>query len=147
VRAKLVPEIARHIAAARVADETKHERPSSLLDALVAAAFDNGSLSRDDKGANEEGQLQLLADDLLFFHFELSIPTTFNIVFQLYAIMNHREYMAPLREEIRDALKLTDAAWTAETLKHAPKLESFAKETFRLYDISQRKFLLLPFWS
>jgi hypothetical protein len=34
-----------------------------LLDALVAAAFDNGSLSRDGKWANEAAQVQLLADE------------------------------------------------------------------------------------
>ncbi|GIK03424.1 hypothetical protein Aspvir_007493 [Aspergillus viridinutans] len=136
VRAKLVPEVVRRIAAARAADKTKDVRPSSLLDALVAAAFDNGSLSRDGKCANDAAQAQLLADDLLFYHFELSNPTAFNIIFQVYAIMNHREYMAPLREEALHALKLTDGDWTVETLKHTPKLESFAKEAFRLYDIS-----------
>ncbi|KAF4227334.1 hypothetical protein CNMCM8980_002940 [Aspergillus fumigatiaffinis] len=81
-RLKTCPEIARRITAARAASETKDVRPYSLLDALVAAAFDNGSLSRDGKWANEAAQVQLLADE------------------------------------------------------HAPKLESFVKETFRLYDIS-----------
>lgn len=142
-RAKLIPEVARRIAAARAADETKDVRPSSLLDALVAAAFDDGSLSRDGKSANEAAQVRLLADDLLFYHFELSKPTAFNIVFQLYAIMNNREYMAPLREETVNALKCTDGDWTVETLKHAPKLESFVKETFRLYDISPCQFFSL----
>ncbi|RAK88249.1 cytochrome P450 monooxygenase [Aspergillus costaricaensis CBS 115574] len=136
LREKLVPVVARQVTAARAAKTINDIRPYSLLDALVTAAFDNGSLSRDGDCTNEAAQLQLLADDLIFYHFELSNPTAFNIIFQLYSIMNHQEYMAPLREEALHALKLTDGDWTAETLKHAPKLESFAKETFRLYDIS-----------
>ncbi|CAK47961.1 uncharacterized protein An04g09540 [Aspergillus niger] len=136
VRERLVPEVARRVAAARAADKTKDVRPSSLLDALIAAAFDNGSLSPDDQGRNDAAQVQLLADDLIFYHFELCKPTAFNIIFQLYAIMDHPEYKAPLREEALQALKLTNGDWTVETLKHAPKLESFTKETFRLYDIS-----------
>lgn len=148
-RARLIPEVARRVAAARKANiEVKDSRPTSLLDALIEAALENGSLNRDGICTNEKAQLQILADDLLFFHFELSKPTTVNIVFQMYAIMNHREYMSPLREEITKALELTNGEWTVETLKYAPKLESFTKETFRLYDISPCKFSysrLLPF--
>ena len=141
---KLIPEIKHRIGIARSKKGwIENGGPMSLLDGLIEMAFEKGSLSRSSDRGDDAQQVHLLAEEIMLYHFELSSPIAFFITFNLYVIMNHKEYLAPLREEISEASKLSGGSLTLDTLKHAPKLESFVKETCRLYDISCCKFFHL----
>ncbi|KAE8363467.1 cytochrome P450 [Aspergillus caelatus] len=133
----LIPEIKHRIGIARSKKGLiENGGPMSLLDGLIEMAFEKGSLSRSSDRGDDRQQANLLAEEIMFYHFELSSPIAFFITFNLYVIMNHKEYLAPLREEISEASKRSGGSLTLDTLKHAPRLESFVKETCRLYDIS-----------
>ncbi|KAF7586171.1 hypothetical protein BBP40_009327 [Aspergillus hancockii] len=138
----LTPEVRRRVQQARCtsAQEPRAVDESgrySVLDYLIDESFKNGSLDRHDGGGAEaDAQIDLIVDQSIQFHFQLFRPITMNITFMLYAIMKHPEYLAPLREEISDALTVCHGRWTSEILTHAPKLESFNREAYRLYDIS-----------
>ncbi|KAL4876857.1 cytochrome P450 [Aspergillus karnatakaensis] len=133
----LLPEIQRRVNIVR--SGTKHQNGHttgfSLLDALIEATIKNGSLSRRD-ASNDAPAVDLIAQQLMLFHFELSRATGVNIVFLLYRIMNHPEYVQPLRDEITKALETSGGEWVFDMLKLAPKLESFNREVFRMHDIS-----------
>ncbi|KAE8333668.1 cytochrome P450 [Aspergillus sergii] len=133
---KLIPEIKHRIDIARLNKGWLEDGPMSLLDGLIETAFEKGSLSRSSDLGDYDQRVDLLAEEIIFYHFELSSPVAFFIIFAVYVIMNNKEYLTPLREEISEALKLSGGGFTLDTLNHAPKLESFVKETCRLYDIS-----------
>ncbi|RAQ61855.1 cytochrome P450 monooxygenase [Aspergillus flavus] len=133
---KLIPEIKHRIDIARSKKGWLEEGPMSLLDGLIETAFEKGCLSRSSDRGGDDQQVALLAEEIIFYHFELSMPVAFFIIFAVYVIMNNKEYLTPLREEISEALKLSGGSFTLDTLNHAPKLASFVKETCRLYDIS-----------
>lgn len=137
---KLIPEIKHRIDIARSKKWWLEEGPMSLLDGLIETAFEKGCLSRSSDRGDDDQQVALLAEEIIFYHFELSMPVVFFIIFAVYVIMNNKEYLTPLREEISEALKLSGGSFTLDTLNHAPKLASFVKETCRLYDISCCKF-------
>ena len=134
---RLLPEIKRRI---DIAQPNKgrigNDGPASLLDGLIETAFEKGILNRSGNRQDDDQQANLLAEEIILYHFELSSPIAFFVIFKLYAVINHMEYLAPLREEISEAVKQSGGRLTLDTLKHAPKLESFSRETCRLYDIS-----------
>lgn len=140
---KLIPEIKHRIDIARSKKGWLEEGPMSLLDGLIETAFEKGCLSRSSDRGDDDQQVALLAEEIIFYHFELSMPVAFFIIFAVYVIMNNKEYLTLLREEISEALKLSGGSFTLDTLNHAPKLASFVKETCRLYDISCCKFFHL----
>ncbi|KAL5337250.1 cytochrome P450 [Aspergillus crustosus] len=139
LRKLLTPEVKRRVGTIRRGGLKPQEssRSFSLLDILIETTFNNGTLSRFEPVADENEQIDILVQNVLLYHFELARPTGMNITFMLYTIMNHPEYIAPLREEINGALNRFGGVWVPDLLAHAPKLESFCKETFRLHDISQ----------
>ena len=49
------------------------------------------------------------------------------------------EYVPLLRGEAERALRRSGGAWTLETLKNLPRLDSFLKESQRLNSLSFRK--------
>ncbi|KAE8410035.1 cytochrome P450 [Aspergillus pseudonomiae] len=134
---RLMPEIKRRI---DIAQPNKgrigNDGPASLLDGLIETAFEKGILNRNSNRQDDDQQVDLLAEEIILYHFELSSPIAFFVIFKLYAVINHMEYLAPLREEVSEAVKQSGGRLTLDTLKHAPKLESFSRETCRLYDIS-----------
>ncbi|KAB8268842.1 cytochrome P450 [Aspergillus minisclerotigenes] len=130
---KLIPEIKRRIDIARSKKGWLEEGPMSLLDGLIETAFEKGCLSRSSDRGDDDQQVALLAEEIIFYHFELSTPVAFFIIFAVYVIMNNKEYLNPLRDEISGALKLSGGSFTLDTLNHAPKLESFVKETCRFF--------------
>ncbi|KAL3483394.1 cytochrome P450 [Aspergillus germanicus] len=127
LRKLMIPEINRRVERIRAGNTPSNEENSSfsLLDVLIEATFKNGTLSRTKRKENE--------DELVDIIFQ---PTGMNVVFMLYTIMNNPEYIAPLREEWTEAVNRCSGDWTLDILSHAPKLDSFSKETFRYHDLS-----------
>ncbi|KAL3459998.1 cytochrome P450 [Aspergillus heterothallicus] len=133
----LTVEVTTRIREARFGKEPAFQRrPFSLIDVLIEASFKNNSLDRETRGGNEDQAVYLLVQQICLLHFELARPTGMNVILMLYAIMNHREYIKPLRDEMTEALQLFGGKWSFDILKNAPKLESFARETFRMHEIS-----------
>ncbi|KAL2859637.1 cytochrome P450 monooxygenase [Aspergillus pseudodeflectus] len=138
LRKLMIPEINCRVERVRSGKtpSTAEETSFSLLDVLIEATFKNGTLSRTKRKENEDELVDIIFQQLLLYHFELSRPTGMNVVFMLYTIMNNREYIAPLRDEWAAAVNRCGGDWTQDILSHAPKLESFSKETFRYHDVS-----------
>ncbi|GAB1199385.1 hypothetical protein APSETT444_008732 [Aspergillus pseudonomiae] len=129
---RLMPEIKRRIDIARPnKGRIGNDGPASLLDGLIETAFEKGILNRSGNRQDDGQQVDLLAEEIILYHFELSSPIAFFVIFKLYAVINHMEYLAPLREEVSEAVKQSGGRLTLDTLKHAPKLESFSRETCR----------------
>ncbi|KAL4861376.1 hypothetical protein BDV12DRAFT_208060 [Aspergillus spectabilis] len=126
-----------HEARSGFGEETvPQRRPFSLMDVLIEASFRNNSLDRAKRSQDEEQVVDLLVQQISLLHFELARPTGMNVILMLYAIVNHPEYLKPLRDEMTEALQLSGGKWSFDMLKSAPKLESFARETFRMHEIS-----------
>jgi hypothetical protein len=142
LRKLMIPEINRRVERIRDGKTPSDEENSSfsLLNVLIETTFKNGTLSRTKRQDNEDELVDIIFQQLLLYHFELSRPTGMNVVFMLYTIMNKPEYIAPLRQEWTEAVNRCGGDWTLNVLSHAPKLESFSKETFRFHDVSYCKF-------
>ncbi|KAJ5114037.1 cytochrome P450 monooxygenase [Penicillium angulare] len=106
----------------------------SLLDYHIDAALKDGSLDRYEGGPEAKSQVIRLMDNSIQSLFQIEYPEAINVTYMMYAIMEHPEYLEPLREEILTALKLCNNEWTPEILNHCPKLESFNREAFRMRD-------------
>ncbi|PTU25283.1 hypothetical protein P175DRAFT_0427971 [Aspergillus ochraceoroseus IBT 24754] len=134
--ARLAPEVQRRIDNVRMGQaKTDDDRPFTLLDSLINVAFKNGTLNRNEKNADEDEVVYLLVQVVVLFHLELTRPISANVTFQIFSILDHPEYIDPLRQEITDGLKALGGNWTSEMIKLTPKLESFARETFRMHEI------------
>ncbi|KNG87151.1 cytochrome P450 monooxygenase [Aspergillus nomiae NRRL 13137] len=98
---RLMPEIKRRIDIARPnKGRIGNDGPASLLDGLIETAFEKGILNRSGNRQDDDQQVDLLAEEIILYHFELSSPIAFFVIFKLYAIIDHMEYLAPLREEL-----------------------------------------------
>jgi hypothetical protein len=138
LRRLMIPEINRRVERVRTGKTPSNAEDTSfsLLDVLIEATFKNGTLSRTKRKENEDELVDIIFQQLLLYHFELSRPTGMNVVFMLYTIMNNRGYIAALRDEWAAAVNHCGGDWTLDILSHAPKLESFSKESFRYHDVS-----------
>nr|ALG03239.1 P450 [Aspergillus alliaceus] len=137
LKMKLIPEVKHRIELVRLGrGGVERDSTQSLLDALIETAFEKGSLSRSEQSTDDGAQVGLIVEQVIMFHFELCQPISFFLCSMLYVVMDHKEYVVPLREEASQTLRTSGGHWSLDCLKNAPKLESFARETFRLYDIS-----------
>ncbi|KAJ0423507.1 cytochrome P450 [Aspergillus carlsbadensis] len=138
LRMLISPEIQRRIDRVREKSPKPGDEstPFSLLDVLIDASFKNGTLRRTGRHENEDDLVELIFQQVLLYHFELSRPTGMIVIFMLYTIVSHPEHIPTLRKEWTEAVSRCGGDWTLDILSHAPKLESFTKETFRYHDVS-----------
>ncbi|KAF5857077.1 hypothetical protein ETB97_006289 [Aspergillus alliaceus] len=134
LKMKLIPEVKHRIEMVRLGrGGVERDSTQSLLDALIETAFEKGSLSRSEQSTDDGAQVGLIVEQVIMFHFELCQPISFFLCSMLYVVMDHKEYVVPLREEASRTLRTSGGHWSLDCLKNAPKLESFARETFRFF--------------
>ncbi len=133
LKAVIVPEIRRRIEAARRGKRCREDYV--LLDALLAVKFEKGIIKREYQErhkAEEDKQIQVFAEEVIFMAFESAGPVTVLAVHLTFELIAHSEYLKPLREEVSGALQSTQGEWQEQTLARMPKLDSFIRETLRI---------------
>ncbi|RDW65921.1 cytochrome P450 [Aspergillus mulundensis] len=137
LKARLIPEIKQRLAIAMSADNNLDSSSFSLLNALILTTL--AKQAHPTTPAEHHRVADLLCQQSLLYHFELARPTGTIVTHMLYQAMRSPEQADMLHAEVKAALKhCEDAGDTIHRhlLQHTPKLESFTREIFRMYDVS-----------
>ncbi|KAH6611683.1 ent-kaurene oxidase [Boeremia exigua] len=121
IKQVLAPEVERRRAAA--ANDSNYVEPDDLLQWLL----NRSSHGNKEATVDEIVKLQLA---VIFAAIHTTAMTVTNI---LYSLAVTPEYIAPLREEIRNVLAANDDTITTQALSQMVKVDSYMKEVFRLY--------------
>ncbi|PCH44104.1 cytochrome P450, partial [Wolfiporia cocos MD-104 SS10] len=116
----------RNVVEQRQSELRKHgkdwtDKPCDLLTWLVEGAQETG------------GSTDLIAEALLVTNFLATHTSSSSLTHALYSLAANQQYLQPLREEVEAAVK-TDG-WTKAAINKLWRLDSFLKETQRLYGI------------
>ncbi|KAK4141456.1 uncharacterized protein C8A04DRAFT_39069 [Dichotomopilus funicola] len=99
-----------------------HEKPDDMLQWLI-----------DGQGKFRQLTTERLARTQLGLSFAAIHTTTLTATNVFYSIAAHPEYIPELREEIRTVLADSNGVFTSPALQSMKKMDSFIKETMRLY--------------
>jgi hypothetical protein len=137
----LVPEIRKRIDIWRKTGQARDEY--TLLGAMLELKAEAGTIKRDIKEVNkieEEHEIDIFADELLFLAVDSAGPIGVLVAQLLFEVVQHRnDLVEPLRKEIADALAANGGEWSDQALGSLPKLESFTRETLRFDGPTLRK--------
>ncbi|KAM5474475.1 hypothetical protein MauCBS54593_002050 [Microsporum audouinii] len=130
IKKKVIPEIKRRIKLLRYGD--KAEGDSTMLTIFLKQALKEGLISQVENSKSEEKDIDSLFMKTLFHIYEVWGPITPVLGAMFTRCMANPEYADALREEISDSLA-SHGGWDSDFLAHTPKLESFLRESLRLY--------------
>ncbi|PLN76266.1 cytochrome P450 [Aspergillus taichungensis] len=125
----LIPEIRRQICQMR--SKESQNKSWSLLNAVIEECMIEDTISRGTSYQDEEKQVSVIAERIMFLHFETALPIAFLVTSLIYRIMTNPEYIIPLREELQAALPARQCT-APNVMNQCPKLESFMRETLRV---------------
>ncbi|KAK2873345.1 hypothetical protein FQN49_002419 [Arthroderma sp. PD_2] len=130
----ILPEVKRLI------KEKKESKPTSddhfYASSMVELALKKGPLSRTEEGKDDEHHIDMMADETMFMFFETVEPSVMILSALIVRLLRHPEYVAPIREEIAEALKANNGEWSFDIFNNTPRFESFSRETLRLDGIA-----------
>lgn len=117
----LTPEIKRRMRAREA------EKPSPCSDSIewlidIAEKMDD----------QRELSVRRLAENVLHLLFAANSAPGALVTQMVYEVLMDPRYLGPLRDEIAAALR-AEGSWTAEALADMPLLDSFVRETLRMY--------------
>ncbi|EZF69767.1 hypothetical protein H105_07888 [Trichophyton soudanense CBS 452.61] len=130
VRKKVVPEIKRRVQLLRLGESTGEDM--SMLTIFLKQALKEGLLSMSGNTKTEKNDIESLFMKTLFHIYEVWGPITPLLSAMFVRCMANPEYVDALREEVSGSLE-SHGGWSSNFLAHTPKLESFMRESLRLY--------------
>ncbi|KDB22545.1 hypothetical protein H109_05538 [Trichophyton interdigitale MR816] len=130
IRKKVAPEIKRRVQLLRLGEPTGEDL--SMLTIFLKQALKEGLLSKREDPKTEEKDIESLFMKTLFHIYEVWGPITPLLSAMLVRCMASPEYVDALREEISGSLE-SHGGWHSNFLAYTPKLESFMRESLRLY--------------
>lgn len=128
----IIPELRKRIQEYRETGSTGYE--FTLVGAMLSLKMEKGLLTRKydpSNAAEEERQIEIFAEEVIFTAFDSAGPVAVLIVQLLFETSNSKEHVAPLRNEIA-AANAAHGEWSDQALNSMPRLESFTRETLRL---------------
>ncbi|CEJ92386.1 hypothetical protein VHEMI08041 [[Torrubiella] hemipterigena] len=126
----LVPEVLRRIEQRR-ADKGSGSCSVFYMDVMIHLAFKEGHLDYSCSSADLQ-TATLIAHHLLLICWGMISPTWMFGTIMLFDLWSRTEYIAPLRQELECAVQKTNGIWTFDMFKHAPRFESFTRESLRM---------------
>ncbi|KAL2135473.1 hypothetical protein VTI74DRAFT_8332 [Chaetomium olivicolor] len=129
----VIPEVRNSIDNWRKTGRTRDQY--TLLGAMLDLKNERGQINQDAGAtdeAEEERQIQVLADELMFTAFDSAGPVACLVTQMLFESIQHPDIVRPLRNEIASALAAHGGEWSPEMLSSLPRLESFTRETLRV---------------
>ncbi|EFQ98023.1 SirB protein [Nannizzia gypsea CBS 118893] len=130
IRKKVVPEIKRRVQLLRLGEPTGEDM--SMLTIFLKQALKEGLLSKVKNPKTDKKDIESLFMKTLFHIYEVWGPVTPLLSAMFVRCMADPEYIDVLREEISGSLE-SHEGWSSNILAHTPKLESFMRESLRLY--------------
>lgn len=133
LKAVIVPEIRRTIDTWRQTGRTGDQY--TLLGAMLELKGERGHIKREAEAmdkAEEERQVQIFSDEVIFTGFDGPAPIAFLVTQMLFESIHRPEIAQLLRNEIAAALAASDGEWPPEAQSLLPRLESFTRETMRV---------------
>ncbi|KAF9693539.1 hypothetical protein EKO04_008549 [Ascochyta lentis] len=121
IKEVLAPEVRRRCEAEK--KDANYQKPDDLLQWLLNRS--SGDTSEDKVGHIVKLQLAVI--------FAAIHTTTMTVTHILYSLAVTPEYVAPLREEIREVLAANNNTITTQALQQMIKVDSYMKEVFRLH--------------
>ncbi|KAF2092849.1 cytochrome P450 [Rhizodiscina lignyota] len=130
LKAFIVPEVRRTVDAWKKGERAREQ--FTLLGAILEVKVERGQLKREMSKAEEERQIDIFSDEVIFTGFDSAGPVACLVTQLLYESIQHEHIVEPLRNEVRAALTSSDGEWSDQAMSSLPRLESFTRETLRV---------------